>query len=501
MPKRIAFHTLMGLLLAHACSVHTCLAQQPGEISYHDDSTLPDGKLGEQINALIQTVNSNDSDRIEDFLNEHCTERFRQAVDIDEHVKVFGRFYRQTGGIEFHSIRTYEPARPERVVVIVKDRNFESWRGISMRVTEGDASQIAGLQFSPARQPTNVTEPALSEDEFVERVGEIVRRLCERDVFSGAVLLARGDQVLYQHACGKASKRFHVANQLDTKFNLGSMNKMFTATAIMQLVERGKLSLDDSIDRYVDESWLPQEMTARITIHHLLTHTSGLGSYFNSTYWNGSRERYRTVDDFKSLVKDEELAFDPGSQFRYSNTGMLLLGVIIEDVTGDTYFDYIRENIYKPASMSETDSFEMDYPVENLAIGYVPDSSSPWGWQNNLFKHVIKGGPAGGGFSTVGDLHRFARALQTGKLVSSASLEKIWTDHSDSSYGYGFSIEDGEAGRVVGHGGGFPGLNGKLDMFLDSGYVVAVLANYDGAATPVADKVKQLIGRVESAGR
>lgn len=342
-----------------------------------------------------------------------------------------------------------------------------------------------------------VEEAALAEDDLVQAASAMIRQACNRDVFSGTALLAKGDEVLLALACGEASKRFHVPNNIDTKFNLGSMNKMFTATAIAQLVEKGTLAYDDAISQYVDESWLPKEITDKMTIHHLLSHTSGLGSYFNDTYWNGSRENYRSVEDFKPLVKDEQLAFEPGARFRYSNTGMLLLGVVIESATGQTYFDYIREHIYTPAGMINSDSYEMDYPVENLAIGYIPDRNSPYGWQNNVFKHVIKGGPAGGGFSTVGDLHRFARALQNGTLVSEASRATLWTNHAGTGYGYGFSIEEGAAGKVVGHSGGFPGLNGNLAIFADRGYIVAVLANYDRAAGPVARQIKQLIARME----
>jgi CubicO group peptidase (beta-lactamase class C family) len=176
---------------------------------------------------------------------------------------------------------------------------------------------------------------------------------------------------------------------------------------------------------------------------------------------------------------------------------MLLLGVVIESVTGQSYFDYIHKNIYKPSGMKNSDSYEMDYPVENLAIGYSPDLKSKYGWQNNLFKHVIKGGPAGGGFSTVGDLHRFARAFQTGKLVSDDSLKVLLKDHSGEGYGYGFGIEEGPSGKVVGHGGGFPGINGNLDIYLDKGYIVAVLSNYDNGASPVAQKISQLLARVK----
>ena len=469
----------------------------PGEISYDDESVMPAGKKGERIRSLIATVNSNDPDQISRSIKEEFTEKFKKFAPMEEHINVFLNFSRQTGGIDFHSIRTYVPERKEETVVILQDRNFDSWRAFVIKFDKSENYLIDGLQFNIARTPSNVNESNLSEKQFIKMTKEIIQRIYKRDIFSGTVLIARGEELLLEHACGEASKRFHVPNNIDTKFNLGSMNKMFTATAIAQLVEKGLLSYQDPISKYVDESWLPKEITSKITIHHLLTHTSGLGSYFNETYSKGSRELYRTVEDFKPLVKGEKPAFEPGKRFRYSNTGMLLLGVVIESVTGQSYFDYIRKNIYEPAGMKNSDSYEMDYPVENLAIGYSLDRKSEYGWQNNLFKHVIKGGPAGGGFSTVGDLHRFARALQTGKLVSVDSLKTLWKDHSGENYGYGFGVVQGPNGKVVGHGGGFPGINGKLDIYLDKGYIVAVLSNYDQGASPVAQKISQLLARVK----
>jgi CubicO group peptidase (beta-lactamase class C family) len=472
-------------------------AQQPGEISYHDESALPAGKTGERIQSIIDTINSDSPERIRRFIEEECTEKFRNFAPMDEHIDVFRSMFRETGGLIFHSIRTYEPERKGETVVILKDKNFDSWRSFVVRFSDGESFLISSLRFGDARTPSNVTESALTEGDVIREVQDLLQRLCVRDVFSGALLIAKGDDVLYSHACGEASKRFHVPNNIDTKFNLGSMNKMFTSTSIVQLEERGKLSFQDTIDKYVDESWLPQEITSKVTIHHLLTHTSGLGSYFNETFSNGSRARFRTIEDFKPLVKDEKLAFEPGERFRYSNTGMFILGVVIESVTGQSYFDYVRENIYKPAGMINSDSYEMDIPVENLAIGYYPDENSPYGWKNNYFLHVIKGGPAGGGFSTVGDLHHFARALLAGKLVSKESLDVMWKDYSGESYGYGFRFDDGPLGKVVGHSGGFSGINANLDIFVDSGYIIAVMANYDGAASPIARRIKKLLERTK----
>ncbi len=472
-------------------------AQQPGEVSYHDESALPAGKTGERIRSIIDTINSDSPERIRRFIEEECTEKFRNFAPMDEHINVFRSMFRETGGLTFHSIRTYEPERKGETVVILKDEYFDSWRSFVVKFSDEENFLISSLRFGDARTPSNITEHALSEKDVIQEVKDLMQRLCARDVFSGTVLIAKDDNVLYSHACGEASKRFHVPNNIDTKFNLGSMNKMFTSTSIVQLEERGKLSFQDTINKYVDESWLPQEITSKVTIHHLLTHTSGLGSYFNETFSNGSRARFRTLEDFKPLVKDEKLAFEPGERFRYSNTGMFILGVVIENVTGQSYFDYIRENIYKPAGMTNSDSYEMDIPVENLAIGYYPDQNSPYGWKNNYYLHVIKGGPAGGGFSTVGDLHRFARALLAGKLVSKESLDVMWKDYSGEFYGYGFRLDDGPLGKVVGHSGGFPGINANLDIFVDSGYIVAVMANYDGAASPVARRIKKLLERTK----
>jgi len=386
---------LSALLCVFFVSVAT--SQQPGEVSYKDDSVMPAGKRGERIQSIIDTLNSDSPERIRQFMEGECSEKFRNIAPIDEHIRVFRNMFRETGDLTFHCIRTYVPERKGETVVILKDNNFNSWRSFVVRFSDDENTLVRSLRFGIARTPSNVSEPILTIKDVIHEVKGLMKRLCDRDVFSGSILIAKGKDVLYSFACGEASKRFHVPNNIDTKFNLGSMNKMFTSISILQLAEKGKLSILDPIEKYVDESWLP-------------------------------------------------------------------------------------ENIYKPAGMTNSDSYEMDIPVENLAIGYYRDEDSPNGWKNNYFLHVIKGGPAGGGFSTVVDLHRFGHALLTGKLVSPESLELMWKDYSGEFYGYGFRLDDGPLGKVVGHSGGFSGINANLDVFVDTGYVVAVMTNYDRAA-------------------
>lgn len=477
--------------------IQTTLAQQPGEISYKDVSILPEGIKGKRIQSLIKAVNSSDPKVICRFVKENFSEKFINMAPMEKHVDIILGIFNQSGGLDFHSIRRYTPERKDQTVVIVKDRLFQSWRAFVMRFDTRPDYLITSLQFTDARVPSNVTETPLSEKELVPALQKIVQRMKDKNLFSGAVLLAKGKEILFKDADGEASKRFHVPNNIQTKFNLGSMNKMFTSLCIMKLVEEGKLSLDETLNTFLDETWLPEEVTSKITIHHLLSHTSGLGSYFNQEYQQGSRTLWRSLEDYKPLIKDDRPSFEPGERYQYSNTGMFLLGVVVEKVTGEDYFSYVREHIYEPAGMENTGCYEMDYPVENLAIGYSPDRNSPYGWQNNLYKHVIKGGPAGGGFSTVTDLHRFALALLDEKFVSRRSMEKMWSDHAGTGYGYGFTVRETAKGKVVGHGGGFSGINSNLDVFVDSGYIVAVMSNIDMGASPLARKIRELILRVE----
>ncbi len=327
--------------------------------------------------------------------------------------------------------------------------------------------------------------------------GEALRVFMESEAvpagFSGTVLLARSDTVLYRGAFGPANRDFGVPNRVDTKFNLGSMNKMFTSVAIAQLIEEGHLSFDDPLSDFID---FPDRASAeQIQIKHLLSHTSGLGSYFNQRFFDSSRARFRTVDQMLDIARDETLQFPPGSRWQYSNTGMLVLGAVIEKVTGQDYFEYIREHVYRPAGMEYSDSYELDRVVPNLAVGYDPvTEDGVTQYRNNLFTHVIRGGPAGGGYSTVDDLFAFTQTLQSGGLVGEALVRVLLSakpDLNSPDYGFGFGV-DANIG-TAGHSGGFPGISSNLDMFVESGYTAVVLSNISRGAVPIVQKIRELV--------
>jgi clostripain len=356
-----------------------------------------------------------------------------------------------------------------------------------------------------------ISRSAMAGDagDIAKQIETFLDKQVASDQFSGSVLVMKGNKPIIKKAYGLASKAYQAPNRPDTKFNLGSMNKMFTAVAILQLADQGKLGLSDSIIKHWPD--YPNKTAAeKVTIHHLLTHTSGLSDYFGNEFMKSSRDRFRKIDDFLPLFVNKPLEFEPGKRFRYSNAGFMVLGGIVEHVSGQNYFDYVREHIYRPAGMNNTDCYELDQETPNLAVGYTRGRPGAGGkskaWKNNIFLHVIKGGPAGGGYSTAEDLVAFATALRTHKLLSPKLTEVLWTGKvavgrsGNAKYAYGFFDDKENGKRIVGHGGGFMGINSQLDIYLDSDYTVAVMSNYDPpAAQRIADELRKLICPKENA--
>lgn len=468
---------------------------------YNDVATIPDTPALRRAQEVLEVVNSGDASRVEALVESAFAGPFRTDIPIDMHLREFDRVHRSSGRLVPRFARGYTPPRPDTEGVLIVWNEFEAeWQAIVATVEEAPPHRITGLRFSPARTPTGVEPPApLDQAGVVRELRAYVERLAAADQFSGAVLLARNGEPLFTMAAGVANRDFNAPNKLDTKFNLGSMNKMFTACAVMKLVEQGKLSLDDPISRHLDDSWIPEVDKSKVLVKHLLTHTSGLGSYFNEVYLRSSRLQFREVDDYKPLVEGETLAFEPGTQWAYSNTGMLIAGAVIESASGEDYFEFVHREIAAPAGMTNTDCYELDRVNENLAVGYqrevTPDGVV---WRNNIFDHVMRGGPAGGGYSTVEDLLRFDQALRRSKILSSASVNELWTARPDlrsEEYGLGFTVEQGPWGKRVGHSGGFTGISSILDMYLDTGWTVVVMSNHGGGSASVARKAASLIER------
>jgi D-alanyl-D-alanine carboxypeptidase len=263
-----------------------------------------------------------------------------------------------------------------------------------------------------------------------------------------------------------------LAPKVDTQFCIGSMNKMFTAVAILQLVGEGKLALDTPIATYWPD-YPNRDLASHVTIRELLNHTGGTGDIFTPEY-ETHREETRTLADYVNLFGSRPVAFEPGSRMEYSNYGFIVLGRIVELVSGEPYQKFVQEQIYQPAGMMHTDSRPEADHVIGRAIGYTPGKN---GLVPNTDAMPWSGTSAGGGYSTVRDLFLFAEALQSGRLLGPELLrEARQASPKHLDYGMGFYVlPDGG----YGHGGGAPGINGELHILPRDGYVLITLANRD----------------------
>lgn len=448
---------------------------------------------------LVQVLNAGKRAEFQKFVEANFGEQMR-GLPMERHLNFYSSVYDNSRGFEISGV---QEAKPNEVTMLVKNKLTGEWDALLVAVEAEAPHRITGIGFRPPKPPATSNAKKLSEKEIAREMEEFMKKLVAADIFSGAVLLAKNGVPVYKGAFGMANKDFDAANRIDTKFNLGSMNKMFTAVAIAQLVEKGKMSFEDSLSKFIPD-FPDKESAEKIKIKNLLTHTAGLGGYFSDKWDKTSRAEFRTVDDMMKLAKeDEKLQFEPGSKWRYSNTGMLVLGKVIEIVSGQNYFDYVRENITDPAGMTNTGCFELDKVNRNLAVGYdknYTDNGITFG--NNIFMHVMRGGPHGGGYSTAEDLLKFDRALNTNKLVG-AEYVKIMTtakpDLNSPNYGYGFQISAG--GKGFGHGGGFPGINSNLDMFPESGWSLIVMSNYSRGGQPVMQKMRSLMEMYNGGGK
>ncbi len=333
---------------------------------------------------------------------------------------------------------------------------------------------------------------------LISQIQKLLDVQAAADRFSGAVLLAQGNQVLVETARGYAIHPNLLPNRPDTRFNLASVTKMLTAVAVMQLVASEKLDLHTPIAIYNPD--LPH--AHRVTLHHLLTHTAGFGRYWNDAY-RAARSDLRTVGDYLKLFAGAPLEFPPGTRHLYGNVGYVILGAVIEAATGVSYYDQMRKSIFLPAGMQDTNFDELDLPAVNRAIGYTKDNwFGPVDGQrrSNDFIYAVKGSPAEHCYSTVRDLWCFFQALQSQRLLDAYHTELCFTPHTPAeqpgvSYGYGFHlIDDGVHGQVIGHGGRALGGDAFALMYRDLGYTLIVLSNYDRpAARQIVNGIADLL--------
>ena len=345
---------------------------------------------------------------------------------------------------------------------------------------------------------TALLAPALpAKDRLTTELEVEIQRRAADEEFSGVVLVARAGKPLLQGAYGYANRENKTPNSLDTRFRFGSMGKMFTAVAALQLVQAGKLSLDAPLGKYLVD--YPDKEVAAVTIEQLLTHTGGTGNIFAPEYFE-RRLTTRDHQDYLNLFGARGVAFEPGSRWDYSNYGLVLLGRVIEVVSGQSYYDFTRTHIFEPLGMSSTGNDPEDTHVRNLSTGYThmgPRPGPPGPIRPNTDTLPYRGTAAVGGYSTAGDLLKFVNGLYAHRLLDAAHTgllltPRMRTPRPGGEQALGFSVRTFPDGQIsVGHGGGAPGMNGELYYFPKSTCLIVVLSNLDPpSASDLADFIE-----------
>jgi len=465
---------------------------------------IPNTPAGKQLSEWLKIFERGNQDSFIYFIENNYTKSLLDETEAIWRAERQARVYADTKGFR---IRSIEESSEYQTTILAQALLTGLWFRITIKVESEPPFKIT--EYTSQRiQPPVSEQHKLNEKDLPEEITKFMDKLNAEDAFSGAVLLAKNNKVIFKKAYGMANKGFSIPNNLETKLNIASCTKMFTAVAVFQLIEQGKLSLTDTIGKFLPD-YSNKQVSGKVTIEHLLTHSSGLGDYHGEKYVC-DKAILRKVKDWFPLFENDSLSFEPGTKWQYSNPGYIILGAIIEKVSGENYFDYIQNHIFNPTGMINTGFYEADEDVPNLATGYtnfVDYGKDFWAYhlgkkKNTSLYNGAKGNPSGGSSSTLDDLLKFTIALKEGKLVSKKTFELMSSfkiiarkyDAGQTDWGYGFELETVNGQRVIGHSGGDFGVSSGVRMYPDSGdYTLIILSNYDRGGIITNYKIQELI--------
>jgi D-alanyl-D-alanine carboxypeptidase len=465
-------HRLIGIAVAAVLALPAFAQDAP-----------PGPPLGQQRAEGFIKILSAPVDEQRRFVQENFAQETIDQRGLDGLVAFLARVREDLGPAPPRSARSLG----DRVEFGIAKSNAENLR-FTVLLGPAPEAKITGFTLQPdAAAAPPPPPPAVAEADLPEAIAELMDTSLGKD-FSGAVIVAHRGQPIFAQAYGEADRKAHRANRLDTPFNLASDNKMFTAVLIAQLQQKGKLAWSDTVGRFLPD-WPQADVRDKVTIEHLLTHTSGLGDYWGPEH-DAKAKSLDSVAEYAELIRTDAPAAEPGKAFKYSNNGYVLLGLIAEKITGENYYEQVRQRIYRPAGMTRSDHFLITDMAAGFAIGYERDGSP------NTPHLALRGSPAGGGYASADDLLRFATALQGNKLVSKETLAQMTTSRvamgPNMANGYGFGIGRGQE-RRYGHAGGSPGVHASFEVFPDSGYVVIVLSNRDQGTQQLTQQLTAMV--------
>ncbi|WP_225578268.1 serine hydrolase domain-containing protein [Rhodanobacter sp. 7MK24] len=467
---------LLAFVLASAAGMPVAMAA-----TQTMNPTLPDTPVGKLAGTLVRHIDTDNPAQIRHWASSILS----ASVDPDDKTDFIAGLVsavRDEGGVDVFDVRT-DPHQPGLLEVAVKGRRNAQAGLFWLVVDPAHPDRFAQVHLVGMDNPLYADWPKgpVSHAELGKQIHAVLDRLVSVSDFSGCVTVLDGGETVFDECRGQADRSFNVPVDHQTKFHVGSVGKMFTAVAIAQLVEAGKLSWDDTLAKRVPE--YPDQATAKkITVWELLHHTSGLGDFMVPDYFEHA-QRYVNPADYLGLIARQPKVGEPDKGLSYSNAGYVLLGRIIENASGESYFDYIQHHIFEPAHMTSSGFDSEDEIVPGLAVGYYHDDGVfSRKWKANWVLGVYKGSPAGGGYSTNADLLRFAAALHGGKLLKPATLAKMFdgevpNEGGPGAIGAGIDERLSHGRHIRGHQGGIEGTTADLEMISETSAAVALTSN------------------------
>jgi D-alanyl-D-alanine carboxypeptidase len=460
---------LSAFTLAALLCASTAVAAAPS-------TTVPDTPVGRVGSELLHHVNSDTPEQIRAWAPTVLSPTIGKD-DATNFVNTLVSAVHESGGV------TLTDAHVQQGMLVLTVKVHRSGQ-LVMFILAADPAQSGKLgqaDVMPMDDPALYAgwpETAVSHEKLNSLIHTALDRLVRTSDFSGCVTVADGGKTVFDECRGLAERNFGVPIDHQTRFRLASVGKMFTAVAIGQLVEAGKLSWDSTLDQSVPE--YPDHATAKkITVWQLLHHTSGLGDFFVPEFFE-HREKYVDPADYLELIARQPVVGEPGQDMSYSNAGYILLGRIIENVSHEGYFDYVQRHVFAPAGMGSSGFNTLDEVTPKLAVGYFHESPFSTRWKANGMKIPFKGSPAGDSYSTNADLLRFAEALRGGKLLKPDTLAKMFkgpVHMGPGAIGAGFDERLSHGRHIRGHQGGIEGVTTDLAMIWETQGAVALTSN------------------------
>lgn len=456
---------------------------------------LPANLAGQRVAAFLDAFNTGDEGALRRLLTTQYDPKALAATPIETRLRTLAQLREDTGKLALVAVH---PIDERQLEIVVRGARRGARLQITFQFAPGEEHLLLGARVlhieDDAEAPAaDLAGGPLSVEAARQAIAADLAKLVKDDRFSGAVKVTYRGATLFEQAYGLADRERKRPNTLDTRFNVGSINKVFTKVAIAQLAESGRLSLGETVAHYLPDYPDP-EIAGKVTVEELAAHTSGMGDIFTDRF-PSLRLGLTSLDAYLKLFVHKPLEFTPGARQSYSNAGFVVLGLIVERLTGGDYYAYVRQHVYAPAGMADSDSYPLAEDTPNRAIGYTfGDEDHPRRGPRRPDADLLpaRGSSAGGGYSTVGDLTRFAQALAANRLVGPA-----WT----SWVAGGPPPNAAPPGPIppidLGVAGGTPGVNAVLELDPVEG-IVAVLSNYDPpSAMQVSRRIRTLLGRIK----